>query len=427
MSERNLIGLCLKNRDGFETALTHGVTPESFADPICSSVFSAMRELDAEGATISLASVCRKLGPSLAPDVIAISTTSPTAANVKPFAVEVASSAWVRVAAERLRELSSRLHTRREFEPIDELRAMLERLPDLQIVSGESGPKRIGEVLPEWLTDLEERLVGKVSSNITTGFQMFDLVFNGGWHRGAFYVVAARPGRGKTTFALSSAIEASLAGFKTLVATVEMSAKDIATKTVSNLARVRTGAFVSATLTEDETDRTMGQMQRIADLPLWIDEAWRGDFEKFVAHCRRLKRRAGLDVVFLDYIGLTKMRGRFDSRREEVVAISTACKWLAGELDIAVVALAQLNRNAEDATIPGKEHIAESDNLGRDPDGVLLLYRTKGEDEDGNATNQETRVSIAKNRWGREVDIPIDADLAFSAFRNVNLNAEALK
>lgn len=422
--ERDLIGLCLKNRDGFEKALAAGVQEDSFLDPVCSTIFAAMREDDQRGKSIGIATAYG-LGPSVANEVGEIMRSSPTTLNVKHFADEVAAAAWVRRAHASVRTVSEAIIGRKDHEPTGKIRELaleaMDRIAEGPRNSG--GPRLARDVLPEWVEDVESRVMGKKSSNVTTGFKALDLVFNGGWHRGAFCVVAARPGRGKTTFGLSAAINAAAAGHTTLFATVEMTARDIVTKVVSNLARVKSGAYIRGDLTEDETDRTMSQVERISGLPLWIDDAWQGSFDRFAAHCRRLKRRGGLDLVFLDYIGLAKLGGDHDSRREEVVAISTACKMMALELDIAVVALAQLNRQAEDAQVPGKEHIAESDNLGRDPDGVILIYRTEA---DG-MQEEQTRLHVAKNRWGLETDLPIQADLAYSAFRSTELNWESFK
>jgi replicative DNA helicase len=363
----------------------------------------------------------------MAEDLQALYATAATSLNVRHFADEVAAASWVRSTHAALRDLSAALIARQPQTPIGELQRMLDELPALSgRLSGEAGPRLIRDVMPEWIDDLEARVTGKLSSNVPTGFSALDIVMNGGWHRGAFAVVAARPGRGKTTFGLSAAINAAIAGHQTMFATVEMTARDIATKVVSNLARVKSGKFIRGELTDDESDRTMGQMERIGGLPLWIDDAWRGEFEKFVAHCRRLKRRSGLDLVFLDYVGLTKLKGRHDSRREEVEEISKACKLMALELNVAVVALAQLNRRAEDEIVPGKEHIAESDNLGRDPDAVILIYRKPMLAADGSETGEEqTMLSVQKNRWGIERDIPVDADLAFSAFRSASVNLES--
>ena len=430
MIERFLIGLLLKNRDGFETATAEGVTSESFEDATCATIFSAMRDVDGEGNAISIPNVCRKLGAAFVADVTAISSESPATLNVKAFAQEVAAQAWIRKAHNALRIASLAISTRRENEPIAPLREAAVEALDLLAEGPKAGagPQLIRESLRPWIDDLELRVTGKVSANVTSGFKVLDVILNGGWHRGSFVVLAARTGIGKTTFSLSSAVETTLAGGRVLYATTEMSARDMVTKVLSNMARVRTSRYIRGDLDDDEMDRTMGQLTRVAEMPLVIDDSWRGSFDRFAANVARVKRRNGLDAVFLDYIGLCKKAGRYKSRYEEIAEVSMACKRLAIEQDVCLIGLAQLNREAEKVEIPGSEHIADSDSLGRDADAVLLLYRQKVQPtKDEKPTQGEMRAAIVKNRWGITRDIPIAANLAISKFEEVAVNLEAFE
>lgn len=423
-AERTLLGLILKTSDGLEVALKAGVTAEAFDNPVCRSIFKAVRSLDDEGKRYSLPNLAKALGPGMVDDLTAISSGASLTQNAQYYADEVVALAELRSMQAILQSLHAEIIARRPYQPLTRIKQKWESSMSFDSgLSCQDGPRLIGDIIPEWIEDLERRMKNKASSNLTTGFPVLDLIFHGGWHRGGFYVIAARPGRGKTTFALSSAIDSAFAVHKVIFGTVEMTALDIATKAVSNIGSVSTGAFVKADLTEEESDRTHEGVKRVHGIPLWIDDSWKGDWHRFASNCRRIKRKYGLDIIILDYIGLARLLDKNRDRKEELDELSSRCKLLAIELDVAFLALAQLNREAEKFDRPAKHQIADSDNLGRDADGVLLLYRSKPTADQA----EQSRLCVDKNRWGREIDVPVNEELGFSRFKPADLNLAAFE
>ena len=417
--ERSLVGMCLNRMDDCEEVIHLGVRSECFEDPVCAEIFACIltAEMDGKRAGTGMAS----LSAASKAAIPFLRAECPIAQNVAYYAKEVLTASWQRQALEAAYRLYSDIKARQPHDPIDRLQATARGIADLIARGGESGDigsKNIADVMPEWVDDVERRMGDREKRGIPTGFRSLDILFNGGWNRRGMYTVAARPGRGKTTFGVTTAIGSAAAGARVLFATVEMTTLDILTKLVSNQAQVRGGKFLTCDLTAAELDRTARSRVTLEKLPLAFNDAWQGDFQKLATNCHRLKRRGGLDLVVIDYIGLIRLPGKWNSRRDEVAEISSKVKLLALELDAAVVILAQLNRNAENFDVPGIDHIADADNIGRDSDGVILIYR---DSSDG------TRFSIAKNRWGKETDFPITADLAHNAFRSVDLNWEALE
>lgn len=421
--ERALIGLIMNTRDGLDACLAVGVTESAFIDPVCRSIFKAMRSLDNEGQRVSLPNLVKALGPDMVDDLASISANASISQNVEAYAKEILNVAQLREMRLRLMEINSAISARQTFDPIDNIKELWESRETLPDAKAQKGPVLLRDAIPLWVKDLEDRYRSGEKINISTGFPVINLLFQGGWHRGGFYVIAARPGRGKTTFALSSAINSIFEGHKVFFATLEMTTVDIVTKAVSNVGNIRTASFVKVDLTEDEVAQADFAAHKIENLPLWIDHSWGGSFEQFAANCRRVKRRHGLDVIFLDYIGLARLGDRSRERKEELDEISKRCKLLAMELDVAFVGLAQLNRESEKFDQPSKYHIADSDNLCRDADGVLLLYRRKGNDKQV----EHTRVTVDKNRWGKEADFPVIDELGFSRFKSANLNLAAFE
>ena len=420
--ERSLIGLCLRDQNNFDRVVDR-INVTHFTDATCAAIFQAMRKADTEFKRVSLSTVAGFLGEAERHAFTNIVSEAPLAQNVGYYLTEILNTNWLRQSHADLAKLSEAVFIRRPFEPIDAIMDAAERAYSTLI----SGPAMTGddttyvpEALNGWIEQVEKRVLNESPSGIETGFRGLDIVFNGGWERGSMYTIAARTGGGKTTFGITTSIAAALKGAKVLFGTVEMPAHDIITKLVSNQAHVRGGKYRSGQISADDMDKTAYSVKKLSTLPMWIDDSWRGDIEKFANSCRRTKRHHGLDLVILDYIGQARMPGgRFASRREEIAEISTRCKLdIAGALNVSVLVLAQLNRLAENFDVPGKEHIADADNIARDSDGVVIIYKT----EQGG-----TFFNVDKNRWGKEVRFPVEADLACNAFRSADLNWETLE
>lgn len=418
--ERHVIGLALRSQEAFDATMDGGVNEGHFTDPICYEIFLAMLAVDRNGKRPSV-STLGKLSESASAALPHILRDAPVAQAVGFHATELKSAAQVRRSIAAVVAFHDVAKVRAPYESLDVLKAQAESVIEAFMFADDKNSdnaRHISEHISPWLENLENRAAGKTPRGIPTGFKGIDLLLNGGWSRGGMYTVAARPGRGKTTFGITTGLAAASEGAKVLFGTVEMPAHDIITKLVSNRSRVRVGGYQSGDLSPEELDRTVFGVEKLSGAPFWIDDQWGGILPKLTASARRLKRRGGLDLVVIDYIGLCRIPGRFNSKYDELGEISRHCKMLARDLDVAVLVLAQLNRKAEDYDIPGLDHIADADNIGRDSDGVILIYR------DG---TDNSFLSIAKNRWGREAVIPIEADLALNAFRNIDVNWEALR
>lgn len=419
--ERALIGLCLRSAKNYETALSYGVRAEHFSEADCIAAWAALSAAEALGLAPEFSSVSRRADPSMLPLLGQLMAQAPISLSAAHFAAVVRRLAWQREAMGKLVILSAAVQSLKPEDAQDDVLTLMRETYEALASShagDDSAVRHLREVLDPWLEDTERRVLGKVASGIPTGFRVLDIVFNGGWNRGGLYTIGARPGRGKTTFGVSTAIAAAESGATTLFATVEMSSHDITTKIVSNSAQVVGGRFQSGKLTDGDMDAIQVSVPKLAGLPLYLDDSWRGDLDALVTHAQRVKRRVGLDLLVVDYIGLVRIKGRFDSNRDRMAEISRRLKLLARDMNIALVVLAQLNRDAEEFDIPTLAHIAESDSIGRDSDGAVLIYRN---DQD------ESFLSIAKNRWGREVVVPVEADLSRNAFKSVELNWRAFE
>lgn len=221
----------------------------------------------------------------------------------------------------------------------------------------------------------------------------------GGWRKGAVYVVAARPGGGKSIFGLQAAIHAMVHhGLPTAYASVEMTRTELHQRAYSQLGEVnlshimRGGASVGA----DEWDRIAHARGVMGDTRFEVDDRSSptiADIRSTVARCVRRHGSCGLLVI--DYLQLLTTGGRPESRQVEVATISRAIKVAAKDLNVPIILMSQLNRGPEgEKRAPRASDLRESGAVEQDADVVILLHRD--EENDPAILN----VGIGKNRHG---------------------------
>lgn len=241
---------------------------------------------------------------------------------------------------------------------------------------------------------------------IKTGFDQLDRAITG-LRPGELIVLAARPSIGKTALALNIAANIALnktennaVGFFSL----EMPAQQLVVRLLCSEARVNIGQFVNRM----PEASVFAEIKRVAaDLRksrIVIDDTGAIDILELRAKARRMKSTENVSAIFIDYLQLIRVEaGRNANRENEVAKISGALKALAMELNIPIVVLAQLNRQAEQGEKPKLSHLRESGAIEQDADVVTLLHRERSKQFDADADLQmglESELIIAKNRNG---------------------------
>jgi replicative DNA helicase len=206
----------------------------------------------------------------------------------------------------------------------------------------------LSEIMPGALDEIEAigsrggRLVG-----VPTGFADLDALTNG-LHPGQMVVIAARPAMGKSALGLDIARSASIrSGLTSVLFSLEMSRNEITMRLLSAEARVPLQAMRTGQLGEDDWARLARRMSEVVDAPLFIDDSPNMSMMEIRSKCRRLKQRNDLRLVIVDYLQLMTSPKRVENRQQEVSELSRSLKLLAKELNVPVVALAQLNRGPE--------------------------------------------------------------------------------
>jgi replicative DNA helicase len=214
----------------------------------------------------------------------------------------------------------------------------------------------------------------------------------GGLHRSDLLILAGRPSMGKTSLATNiafniaraykkgittsgeeGAVDGGVVGFFSL----EMSAEQLASRILSEVAEIPSNQIRRGDFTESEFRRIVDAAKELEAAPLFIDDTPALPISQLAARARRLKRTQGLDALLVEYLQLVRGPGRSENRVNEISEITMGLKAIAKELDIPVVALSQLSRqveNREDKR-PQLSDLRESGSIEQDADVVMFVFR----------------------------------------------------
>jgi len=261
---------------------------------------------------------------------------------------------------------------------------------------------------------------GGEMTGISTGFTDLDS-YTHGLHPGQLVIVAARPAVGKSTFALDIARNAAVKQNKaTIFFSLEMGRAEIAMRMLSAESSIYLQSMRKGTISEGDWTKLAAVRGKINDAPLYIDDSPNMSLVEIRAKCRRLAQQVDLKMVVIDYIQLMSSGKKVESRQQEVSEFSRALKLLAKELRIPVVALSQLNRQAEQAKDkrPELSHLRESGSLEQDADVVVLLHR-EGIYERDHPRAGEADLILAKQRNGPTGTVVVAFHGQYSRFVNM--------
>jgi replicative DNA helicase len=256
-------------------------------------------------------------------------------------------------------------------------------------------PESLSDVLGDVLRYVDDR--GDAGGQ-TLGFRDVDAMI-GGLEPGNLMIVAARPSVGKTMWGCNVADHVATAGGAVLFHTLEMSRREVGMRIMSARSGVSVKAMRSGTKDGEHWGRMSGQMPAAAQQRMLIDDAAAVTVGQVRAKARRMQRKTGLSLVVIDYLQL--MRGDGDNRTQEMGSISRGLKALAKELQVPIIALAQLNRGVEGRADkrPLLSDLRDSGEIEQDADIVAMLHREELY-SDGPQWVGVAEMIIRKNRNG---------------------------
>ncbi len=386
------------------------VSAEDFADERARVVFEAILALDAGSkpvTLVTLAEVLRaqgQLGTAGGPAFLA---TLPLSSGFAPVA-EYARLIREKGARRQLRRVCHEVADLAKQDGV-ELPALLDeagrRFNGVLMERQRASFRPMSELVADTLAMLDAMRRDNGLLGLGTGFPDVDRVL-AGMQPGELVVVAARPGVGKTSFGMQIAEHvACTKQLPVAIFSIEMPAKQLVLRMAAGRARVPLERIRRGRLSPSDEERISEGMSELFSAPMHIDDS--GDLSPMDlrSKARRLKQlHPTLSLIVVDYLQLMKVRGRVESRQVEVAEISRSLKQLAKELEVPIIALAQLNRRVEERKGPPMlSDLRESGAIEQDADVVLFLHRERTDDEDEKKQSDDlipVELHVAKQRNG---------------------------
>lgn len=237
---------------------------------------------------------------------------------------------------------------------------------------------------------------------VKTGYMDLDKVLSGGMYKDNVYLVAARPGQGKTALLLSIVLNAARDGKRIAIFSLEMSRAQVAQRLAAQVAEVDLSRIIEGKMNTEEWQKYNDAIEKVEKLPIIINDLSSIKISNIRQTGRRIKQKYGLDLVILDYVQLADPDDtKKQNREQEVSQVSRGLKKMARELEVPILAAAQLSRSVEQRADkkPILSDLRESGSLEQDSYAVMFIYRPDQYEKDTQKANI-AEVIVAKHRNG---------------------------
>ncbi len=428
-TEMSVLGAMMLNKEA--TGLIIPIlTEECFFHPAHRMVFRALltlyqqgdppdpillrRELQRSGALVEIG------GPEFLGRLL---TSTPSASNAEYYAKIVREKFMLRRLIQSCNETLEESFTD-AFETSEVLDRAEKRLFEITQARISSGPEHLKNFLESTVKQIEER-DGNYLTGISTGYTELDDLTSG-FQNGELIIIAGRPSMGKTAFGLNIAENMAVDQQKTTVFfSCEMSKQQVVQRLLCSRAKVDSHRMRRGLLHDDEKSKLLMACDVMQEAPLYIDDTPGMSILEMRAKSRLLMVRENICAVFVDYLQLLSCPGS-ESRQQEVSNISRGLKALGRELNVPVIALAQLNRGVEgrESHKPRMSDLRESGSIEQEADVIILLHREDYYRETGNETADDTfgiaEIIIAKQRNGPVGTVQLQFSKKHTRFNNLS-------
>ena len=425
-AEQSVLGSMFLSKSACERAL-EALTKDAFYSEANGNIFACLRELIENGKPIDITTVTAALDKQKLLKQVGdveylteIVNIVPTAANVEEYIKIVLEKATLR----RLIDEATKI-VNDGYNSTDDLNDILDNAERkiLNVVKTRKGTefKSITDVLYKTQSDIEKLSQNKGEvTGIATGFRDIDKLTSG-FHANELIIIAARPAMGKTAIALNMAINMANSSKKAIALfNMEMGAEQLAMRMIASVGQINQGKVRTGRLEHNDWRRVNEAISRLADTKIFIDDTPGMTIGEIRAKCRRLaSEQTGLGAIIIDYLQLISGGSKYaGNRQQEVAEISRALKTLAMELEVPVIALAQLSRSVEsrDDKRPLLSDLRESGSIEQDADIVAFLYRddyyTKEISIDEYTSKSEFIIAKHRNGPTATIDLIFKRDTA---------------
>lgn len=425
-AEQSVLGSILIDSSCLDRVAEILSTPDYFYVSSHKEIYSLMLEMFISGEPVDYITLLDRLKLKENADsvnyksyLLQLAQIVPTVVNVEFYAEIVRDKYNLRLLMNTAKEIMDSI-IKSDAEPTEILNFAEQKIFDIRRGKETKGLQKINEIIVQTFDRLDElnSQNGEEYSGVPTGIKDLDRVIMG-LNRTDFILLAARPGMGKTSFALNIAHHVGVVKQKKVAFfSLEMSKEQLVSRMLSTEGRIPGQTLRLGKLNDDEWTRLIEAGDVLSKSQIYIDDTPAITIPEMKARLRRLK---GVDLVIIDYLQLMSGTKRTDNRVQEISEITRNLKVLAKEIDVPILTLSQLSRASEQRTDhkPMLSDLRDSGSIEQDADIVLFLYRddyySNGEVSEDYDKNSGECI-VAKNRHGETRSIPLHWQGEFMRF-----------
>lgn len=412
-AEEGVIACCLLDADNID-AVARNLDAEAFLDIRIRAIWGAILDLRDDGKAVDLITVVGKLRLSNELNniggqhyVSGLMDNVASAVNLQYYIEQVKDACANREGLEKLKEAYRSIEHGASADKVFSTMETVSQEFREKHKSGEEKPTT-SELIWQLIDDMEAAANGECNA-IPTSMEVLDKCLGGGFYPGEMSVLGARPSMGKSALAKDIAVGLAMNEIPAGVFSLEDQAKTFLLRAISGLARAPARDIRSGRVTEEHLRRISAQTGKIGAAPLYIDDESPQSASQIVAKMSEMKRKHGVRFFVVDYLQYVNPDIMTEARDQQVAQISKTFKSAAKRLDVHIMALAQLNRDAdrlEPGIHPVERHLGESSSIEKDADVIMMLHKDKEFQEDGDYGM--INLHVLKQRNGpRYVNIPL--------------------
>ncbi len=431
-AEQAVLGAIIKDNSVFDKVLDHVQTPDYFYVSLHRQIYAQMQEMMNFGQAIDFVTLLNRLQQNNTFDeatgktyLFDLTENCPSVSNAPAYAKIIEDKYRLRRLIQASREIIDDASSA-DDEPSILIDAAEQKIFDIRSGNEKGGLERLSSVILQTFDRLDSlnRDADDNVKPVATGIGDLDRVITG-LNRSDLIILAARPGMGKTSFALNIARNVSVTAKKTVAFfSLEMSREQLASRLLSSEALVSGTKLRSGNLSDEEWSRMIPASDVLKNAEMYIDDTPGITITEMKSKLRRLRN---IDLVVVDYLQLMSSTRRIDSRVNEISEITRSLKILAKELNVPVITLSQLSRASEQRPDhrPQLSDLRDSGSIEQDADIVLFLYREGYYDKGGGdeaapqADVNSGECIVAKNRHGEMSTVKLHWQGEFMRFTNV--------
>ncbi len=436
-AEESLLGCLLIDKDAI-IKIADALMPQDFYKDAHKIIYEVIKDLYSGQEPIDIITLSNRLEEKKKIDVVGgrsylakLSNTVATSGNIVNYSNIIQRKATLRRLQQAAAEIS-----RLSFAEERDIDEVLDETEKKIFAVSQKYLKNAFVPIDNLLTQAFERIdelhkKGGKLRGLATGFSDLDKLL-AGLQKSDLIILAARPSVGKTSLALDIARQAAISSKEGVaIFSLEMSKEQLVDRMLCAQADVSLWKMRTGNLSDKEGNNDFAKigeaMGKLAEAPIYIDDSGTLSIMEIRAKCRRLQMEKGLGLIVIDYLQLMEGRGKYgENRVQEIAEISRGLKSIARELNIPILALAQLSRAVEAThpAIPKLSHLRDSGSIEQDADIVLFIYR-KASDRGYNIEELPTEdkhraeIYIAKHRNGPTGKVDLYFDQNVTSFKNM--------